>query len=94
MVGKARARPQELDMDLEDGGELLQTHDEQSSFGDGICSGEDALNTAEMAEGLEVTSPWQTSRGGVREDSLIWKEFYHGGKHCSIMVQPAKWEKV
>ena len=42
VVGKARARPQELDMDLEDGGELLQTHDEQSSFGDGICSGEDA----------------------------------------------------
>lgn len=32
VVGKARVRQQELDMDLEDGGELLQNHDQQSSF--------------------------------------------------------------
>lgn len=32
VAGKARARQQELDMDLEDGRELLQNHDEQSSF--------------------------------------------------------------
>lgn len=32
VVGKARARQQEFDTDLEDRGELLQTHDEQSSF--------------------------------------------------------------
>lgn len=32
VVGKARARQQELYTDLEEGGELLQNHDEQSSF--------------------------------------------------------------
>lgn len=32
VVGKARARQQELDTDLKEGGELLQNHDEQSSF--------------------------------------------------------------
>lgn len=32
VVGKARARQQELGMELEDGAELPQSHDEQSSF--------------------------------------------------------------